>query len=166
MIAEWEDNEKSRRFVKTNSNPKWIQYSVDKKIEYSFVKDYASPILYNEKLKLYVKLTKQGLFWGNDENDFPLKRAAGRWINYFNRASEWQNNTRLSGHYQNRLASSADMCQYICLEDQECVASSFANPKLNWSTNCFLYKKDFQKSYEEGWISYIPAKSEMFYSKA
>ena len=68
--------------MKTKSNPKWIQYTEKKTIEYSFVKFADNgPVLYNDNIKLYAKLTKDGLYWGNNEKDFPLKRAAGRWIN-------------------------------------------------------------------------------------
>ena len=39
-------------------------------------------------------------------------------------------------HYDS--IKSADDCWQKCVSDRKCLASSFANPELNWKSNCYL----------------------------
>ncbi len=38
--------------------------------------------------------------------------------------------------------TSPEECQDNCLKNEQCVATSFANPEYKWKSSCFLFKND------------------------
>ncbi|RNA33271.1 hypothetical protein BpHYR1_014933 [Brachionus plicatilis] len=61
--------------------------------------------------------------------------------------------TRLYGHYKEINETSARKCRNACLNDNQCIASTFT--KLDWTYPCFLYKNGYRKGDDKDWISYI-----------
>lgn len=62
--------------------------------------------------------------------------------------------TKLYGHFKEINETSTRKCRNACLNDSQCIASSFT--ELNLTNQCFLYKKGYKKGNDEkGWTSYI-----------
>lgn len=59
---------------------------------------------------------------------------------------------RLSNHYKQMRAKNSNECWRNCLEESDCVATTFSPLSYGWESRCFLYKKGFGTEKETGFV--------------